>query len=682
MTKTGLTKRNGRRTSAGEDCNDDVNRASQNGRGGTARGRGMRGVRQVRAGRGGGEAAGFAGRGGREGRVGGSLRMADTESDGEGGRKLERREGGHGTDGNTMANRGMRRGRGKRGGKVREGNAGSYQNVDVPDDVRSPYRTGIPSKTVGTSPTKHMVSGTSRESEEGGDREAEREIYEMKRKLVAADEERNELRKKLKKAEESVLDKNTEISALAFQIQRLEELKKSLQSENKSLASVKIQMRIVPGISPRKTLNGRAKLVDAIGAKYLGICIELEIKCEGWLMKELYEVELFHDELHRRWDGSCISVESRGVMSSLGKKIVPYLPQKLAMDGKFYTPSEMFITSLIRKMVENILQDGKWASLGQPEQVREDTIMKISECGIIQQRVQVRLSELSTYRKRITRDTLFGALKYDKLVTKCAIKTDEDKLEKGKQVQALKQRLLRRRGDGQYDMSWWRRCKEPKNLEMTEEDCGVSETESVNLCRSAQGSDDGSQIVSNESEMVDDVPLDEWADGEDGDADEAKFGLFRNHASKAVWEAYMRNFLTNVNEGRLQMERNVRVDCSLITLARLDAWMMTVIDCLDMSIKRGGGRQKEYMEKFEIFLPIAVEQLMGDLYDYVQHWEGNDLNVHLHDMESDDEVDDDCGTAEKKKEAVFKKTYAAIVPVEEPNSSEIYAVIQKEWFHC
>lgn len=115
---------------------------------------------------------------------------------------------------------------------------------------------------------------------------------------------------------------------------------------------------------------------------------------------------------------------------------------------------------------------------------------------------------------------------------------------------------------------------------------------------------------------------------EDGDAnkDEEIYGLFRNNASRKLWEEYM-SFLKTAKRGEKQEEEEEVVESSIVQLTRLDARIMTVMDCLIHDVLRGGLRQKKYVEAFHRLLPIAMEQISKEMYDFVQEWETKDVTI-------------------------------------------------------
>lgn len=54
-------------------------------------------------------------------------------------------------------------------------------------------------------------------------------------------------------------------------------------------------------------------------------------------------------------------------------------------------------------------------------------------------------------------------------------------------------------------------------------------------------------------------------------------------------------------------------ECSIGELARLDAWLGTVIYCISHPDGRGGQRQRKFNSLFAEYLPLAMEKLLGNV---------------------------------------------------------------------
>lgn len=100
------------------------------------------------------------------------------------------------------------------------------------------------------------------------------------------------------------------------------------------------------------------------------------------------------------------------------------------------------------------------------------------------------------------------------------------------------------------------------------------------------------------------------------------FELFRNINAKYVWSDY-RRLMTG---GRRDMNgedcnTEKELEMSVIFLEILDAWIMIVLECMETDLNNTWTRPKHFIETFQRFLQIAMMQIIGSLYKYVQEWE-------------------------------------------------------------
>jgi hypothetical protein len=217
---------------------------------------------------------------------------------------------------------------------------------------------------------------------------------------------------------------------------------------------------------------------------------------------------------------------------------------------------------------------------------------------------------------------------------------------------------------GDYDLSWWRRCENDMLLRNVDIDVVNSETMTDDI-RTVPPLDNGDDS-SRENVGV--------SSGEDG-GDET-YGLICNDIGRAVWGCYERSLLTGVGKGDEgnDEEDALEVEWSITAIAKMDAWVMTVVDCLSCEAPKGGGRQKEYASKFEVYLPMAMRQISRSLFSFVQKWEPNDLTVWFGDMEGRD-----VGRQETLAH-IFRRPFAATVPIYNEEEDKVYLTIEPTWF--
>ena len=80
------------------------------------------------------------------------------------------------------------------------------------------------------------------------------------------------------------------------------------------------------------------------------------------------------------------------------------------------------------------MEDRKWTEVNGCEVRKATTVTEVGDCKSIQNCVVGNISNVSSYLKRVIRDSLFGVLHYDKQTTKYYCKTDEDKARRTEQA--------------------------------------------------------------------------------------------------------------------------------------------------------------------------------------------------------------------------------------------------------
>ena len=76
------------------------------------------------------------------------------------------------------------------------------------------------------------------------------------------------------------------------------------------------------------------------------------------------------------------------------------------------------------------------------------------------------------------------------------------------------------------------------------------------------------------------------------------------------------------------------VSTSFLTIPRLDAWIVTVVQLLVPRESRGGGRQKIFSDRFMNNFNIAVDQFVGRVREFVQYWAPHKLQIPYSDVPS------------------------------------------------
>jgi len=110
-------------------------------------------------------------------------------------------------------------------------------------------------------------------------------------------------------------------------------------------------------------------------------------------------------------------------------------------------------------------------------------------------------------------------------------------------------------------------------------------------------------------------------------------------------------------------------ETSILSLARLDAWINVVIETLDPAQGRGGKRQKLYSDTFSRMVQHSTSQLIGTVRRFVEKWEKDELVIP--------EV---SGSEEDRKRAVLDMEREATVVVQTTSPSEWFVAVKCSWF--
>lgn len=112
------------------------------------------------------------------------------------------------------------------------------------------------------------------------------------------------------------------------------------------------------------------------------------------------------------------------------------------------------------------------------------------------------------------------------------------------------------------------------------------------------------------------------------------------------------------------------MESSILLLARLDAWVGTVVTCVQEPDGRGGQRQRMFSSCFSKLLPLATAQLLSHVRDVVHSYLPSELEVLAVGDEDDD--DDDMFGNDTRRKATFVVTM--------PSESVLYVSVRDDWF--
>lgn len=69
------------------------------------------------------------------------------------------------------------------------------------------------------------------------------------------------------------------------------------------------------------------------------------------------------------------------------------------------------------------------------------------------------------------------------------------------------------------------------------------------------------------------------------------------------------------------------VNRSIMSIKRLDAWMVTSIHCLKVHENRGGRHEKLLADTFRALLPKAIDYFVGAIRQYVAYWNPDEMEI-------------------------------------------------------
>ena len=136
------------------------------------------------------------------------------------------------------------------------------------------------------------------------------------------------------------------------------------------------------------------------------------------------------------------------------------------------------------------------------------------------------------------------------------------------------------------------------------------------------------------------------------------FGIFKNGFSRDIWTRFI---------GYDPTEGDHRMETTIVSITRLDAWFSTVLLLMTEQDKRGGGRQKDYNITFHKNHVAAMNRLIKRLFNFVMFWEPGELTVpDVPDGELEHEIKNYPRTA----------TYL----IDSPIHGNFFIVIKSDWF--
>lgn len=447
-------------------------------------------------------------------------------------------------------------------------------------------------------------------------------------------EEINEYKQKVEEQSNIILEHELSLKVFKQKIISMDKELNTCRLEIQNLTKLNEEMRLhgcsnTPSKRRKKMEEQLRKTVDN---KYMSVAFLVERMLPTRVAQETMERVLVGSNLSKKnWNGRMESNCSFGVSINGIGILAPYSPFTVAMVHEYYIPSVNTINEFLSDVVHEVLLQDEYASMA--EETKKEIILNLSSDKTLGQRTKQIMSDTIGRRKRIAKDVFFDMFNYKSL------KTSYDRMDKpvhsrSEEIKIAKERLIKENVEGMIDYSWWRMGRS-NQLYITEEVPDQMKDEEVMH------------------------PLTEPAEEENRFSVES-FSLFRVESRMQVLRKFIGYDVDCGNDGA--------VDSTILGIARLDAWMVTVIKLLKDSDNKGGARQKEYANTYNKHLRLATQQLIGEIRCFVQYWCPEELQVPQ--ISGNDH-----------RSAILGVHRSATLIIQVPSTGEIYIALKASWFN-
>jgi len=382
--------------------------------------------------------------------------------------------------------------------------------------------------------------------------------------------------------------------------------------------------------------------------KYLGFVLALEKQISKWAINQtMVVVDRDAEFIVRDWKGRAEIVDELGLkVNGVDEQVVP-TPKEMVLNSTspYYIKTYSNIQEVVQTLVTKLLEDHDWRYLAADNDTRKETMDVICRNHVIHGRVRQCLTDNLSIRKRDAKDSFLSALKYYRLLTIQDKNNDYLTDSKETEISIIQSKLLKENSMGIVDFGWWRRAP-------------LQEL----MCRSdnVEGDVDGSLSDELEdSHFSPDNPL--QLENNHHPFGKTLLGVFLNRLSVAILHKFL-GFNPSVPGVH-------NTEVSFLCVPRIDAWLVTVIQMLVVSEKRGGGRQKNYADKFFNNFILATAQFVASIRQFVQYWFPNEL-----------EVPSTSGNQQERMQSILSLDREATVVVRSEQVDSIFIAVKSEWF--
>ena len=232
----------------------------------------------------------------------------------------------------------------------------------------------------------------------------------------------------------------------------------------------------------------------------------------------------------RLWTGRAEFPDGEGVLTNCGVRVVPLNPLVLSKNGEYYTSSTTTVRNTLEQLCRTEISSDAWKDIFVTEGDKRDAVVTLATNNLLVSRMRQSLSDSASVRKRMARDHMFSSLGYERLVSRNSVHSYEDVIGRTVDIQIAKDKLLRKlRSREDFDCGWWRTAP-----------LGVLERSSeLNVIQEGAGE------YSCDEGLV----------------------LFRDEKCIQTFHTFL---------GYVPNKDSVHVECSILSFARLDAWVFSV----------------------------------------------------------------------------------------------------------
>lgn len=452
---------------------------------------------------------------------------------------------------------------------------------------------------------------------------------------------------RLAKCQQLIREKDATISALAESQDGLRNKNRKLHLQVDSLNERVLELESkIESVDATCKQNARDLMAESLPKHLLGIAYKVEKILSEWAKADTCEMVPFQKTLQRCWERRSEPCQLHGIKISDTATVVPLSPLHVASKASCYLPSLVDNGLVVRECVFEELKKDDWRDFFPDANSREETCNILQTNAVLKKRVKTKLSDAVSKRKRIAKDLLMSTYGYELLVTR-ATTLQRDASPKRMEETIAKQNLLRMLDNGQIDFSWWRTAPSQQLQRFQDAANGSSEL--------AVRNEDG-HAVGMAGELMEGGHV-----FEDNIAQPSALQLFQEEDSVFIYNAF-------VGWGVDETE-DVPAG-TIVSLARCDAWIATVVSCLGKGGGRGGGVQKLYHDRFSTYLVQAVSQLVGQVAKCV-----------FDKYPSEVTFPDDIVEPKVRRTLFTTMERVATKVVTQPSTGITYVAVESQWFN-